>query len=205
MSSRSSPSWRTLTSTNQPVPAGQPGARVLLTNLANRVQPLIRYEIPDVVTVEPEVCPCGRTLKRFGAVHGRSDDVLSLRGGTLHPLQFAGLAGNPGIHEFQVVQQGDRLRLRVVLGDHAPGPQTTRHVYDQLANRLRTLGLTDVQIDVETAPGSNVPPAASCALSSPTPPPPPSRNHAVPAHSVGVGKLRELTRYASWSSSGRIC
>jgi phenylacetate-CoA ligase len=56
---------------NQPVPAGEPGARVLLTNLANRVQPLIRYEIPDAVTVDPEPCPCGRTLKRLSTVHGR--------------------------------------------------------------------------------------------------------------------------------------
>jgi phenylacetate-CoA ligase len=135
---------------NQPVPAGEPGARVLLTNLANRVQPLIRYEIPDVVTIDPEPCPCGRTLKRLGTVHGRSDDVLSLRGVTVHPLQFAELTANPDIREFQVVQHGDRLTLNVVLGEHAAAAQTTRRVHDQLATRLRALGLTDLHIDVET-------------------------------------------------------
>jgi phenylacetate-CoA ligase len=135
---------------NQPVPAGEPGARVLLTNLANRVQPLIRYEIPDVVTIDPEPCPCGRTLRRLGAVHGRSDDLLSLRGVTVHPLQFAALTANPDIREFQVVQHGDRLTLRVVLSDHAAAAQTTRRVHDQLATRLRALGLTDPHIDMET-------------------------------------------------------
>jgi phenylacetate-coenzyme A ligase PaaK-like adenylate-forming protein len=135
---------------NQPVPAGEPGARVLLTNLANRVQPLIRYEIPDVVTIDPEPCPCGRTLKRLGTVHGRSDDVLSLRGVTVHPLQFAELTANPDIREFQVVQHGDRLTLNVVLGDHAAAAQTTRRVHDQVATRLRALGVTEPHIDVET-------------------------------------------------------
>src|SRR5262249_29929768 len=34
---------------NRPVPPGQPGEKVLLTNLYNRVQPFIRYEVGDVV------------------------------------------------------------------------------------------------------------------------------------------------------------
>ena len=37
----------------RPVPAGVPGAKVLVTNLYNRVQPLIRYEVGDVVTLSP--------------------------------------------------------------------------------------------------------------------------------------------------------
>jgi phenylacetate-CoA ligase len=44
----------------QPVPAGQPGARLLVTNLHNRVQPLLRLEVTDLVTLDPDPCPCGR-------------------------------------------------------------------------------------------------------------------------------------------------
>jgi phenylacetate-CoA ligase len=123
---------------NRPVPLGQLGARLLLTNLTNRVQPLIRYEIPDVVTVDSEPCPCGRTLMRLGAVHGRNDDLLSLRGVTVHSLQFAGLTANPDIREFQVVQHGDRLTLRVVLADQADGARPA--VLRRQATRPRTLG-----------------------------------------------------------------
>jgi hypothetical protein len=68
---------------------------------------------------------------------------------TVHPLQFAGLIASPDLREFQVVQHSDRLTLRVVLGDRATA-QTTRRVHDQLAARLRALGLTDLRIDVET-------------------------------------------------------
>ena len=33
---------------NRPVPPGVPSARVLVTNLTNLTQPLIRYELNDV-------------------------------------------------------------------------------------------------------------------------------------------------------------
>jgi phenylacetate-CoA ligase len=93
----------------QPVAAGQPGARLLVTNLYNLVQPLLRLEVTDLVTLDPDPCRCGRILVRASAIHGRSDDVLSLAardGGrvAVHPLQFALLTRDPQVREFQVVQ-----------------------------------------------------------------------------------------------------
>jgi phenylacetate-coenzyme A ligase PaaK-like adenylate-forming protein len=41
---------------NQPVPEGVPGHRLLITNLFNFTQPLIRYEITDMVTMGEEPC-----------------------------------------------------------------------------------------------------------------------------------------------------
>src|SRR4029453_9443553 len=78
----------------QPVPEGQPGARLLVTNLYNLAQPLLRLEVTDLVTLDPDPCPCGRNLVRARTIHGRSDDVLSLPardGGraAVHPLPFA--------------------------------------------------------------------------------------------------------------------
>jgi phenylacetate-CoA ligase len=40
----------------RPVPAGEPGARLLVTNLFNHIQPLIRFELGDMVTVDPQPC-----------------------------------------------------------------------------------------------------------------------------------------------------
>ncbi|MGN6676886.1 MAG: hypothetical protein ACTHKL_03800, partial [Streptosporangiaceae bacterium] len=39
---------------NRPVQPGRPSAKVLLTNLYNRTQPLIRYELPDVFIAEDD-------------------------------------------------------------------------------------------------------------------------------------------------------
>ena len=101
--------------------AGQPGARLLVTNLYNLVQPLIRLELTDVVTLDPDPCRCGRILVRASTVHGRSDDVLSLPardGGrvAVHPLHFALLTRDPQVREFQVVQDGPVLHVLVVPG-----------------------------------------------------------------------------------------
>jgi hypothetical protein len=84
----------------QAVPRGQPGAWLLVTNLYNLVQPLLRLEITDLVTLNPNPCSCGRILARMNTIYGRSDDVLSLctrDGGqvAVHPLHFALLARDP--------------------------------------------------------------------------------------------------------------
>src|SRR5271170_2664557 len=55
------------------VPFGHPADRVLLTNLYNRDQPLIRYDIADAVTISDEPCPCGCAHRRITAVSGRID------------------------------------------------------------------------------------------------------------------------------------
>jgi phenylacetate-CoA ligase len=133
----------------QPVPDGTPGARVLVTNLFNHVQPLIRYELEDVVTRDAEPCPCGRTLARIRDVHGRSADVLVLDGVTVHPLQFAALAADPDVREFQVVQHGDRLTLRVVCADATDLAALGGRLTQRVGAALHGLGVADPQIAIE--------------------------------------------------------
>lgn len=61
-------------SNNRPVPNGTAGNKVLLTNLYNLAQPVIRYEIDDIVTISAEPCVCGSLLPLVKAVEGRSKD-----------------------------------------------------------------------------------------------------------------------------------
>lgn len=132
----------------RPVPTGETGARLLVTNLFNRVQPLIRFEVSDMVAVEPEPCPCGRSLMRLRSLAGRAEDVLRLRGVVVHPLQFALVTADPDVREFQVVQVGDALRLRVALRDgalHAPERLRAR-----VGARLAELGVPEPSVEVET-------------------------------------------------------
>jgi phenylacetate-CoA ligase len=140
----------------QPVPAGQPGARLLVTNLYNLVQPLLRLEVTDLVTLDPDPCPCGRTLVRASAIHGRSDDVLSLPAGdggrvAVHPLHFALLTRDPQLREFQVVQDGPALRVLIV-PSHAPAAVDERletRLGQAIAHQLHRLGVQDPQVTVE--------------------------------------------------------
>jgi phenylacetate-CoA ligase len=140
----------------QPVPAGQPGARLLVTNLYNLVQPLLRLEVTDLVTLDPDPCRCGRTLVRASAIHGRSDDTISLPardGGRIavHPLHFALLTRDPQVREFQVVQDGPVLRVLIVPSHAATAsndPLETR-LGQAVARQLRGLGVHDPQVTVE--------------------------------------------------------
>jgi phenylacetate-CoA ligase len=140
----------------QPVPAGQPGSRLLVTNLYNLVQPLLRLEVTDLVTLDPEPCPCGRPLVRAAAIHGRSDDILSLPAGAsgrvaVHPLHFALLTREPQVREFQVIQDGPALRILIVPSPTVAGgdDRLETRLAQAVAQQLLRLGVHDPQITVE--------------------------------------------------------
>lgn len=95
----------------RPVPAGQKGAKVLVTNLYNSVQPFIRYEIDDVVTMSATRCACGSPLPLISAIEGRSKDKLWIEiAGKYRELPYylflAALHSELDIAEHQVVQMG---------------------------------------------------------------------------------------------------
>ncbi|MDW8221970.1 MAG: hypothetical protein RMJ82_03345 [Gemmatales bacterium] len=63
----------------RPVPPGTKGSRVLVTCLHNYVMPFIRYEIGDVITMNPQRCPCGSNLPHVAAIEGRTKDRFWIR------------------------------------------------------------------------------------------------------------------------------
>jgi phenylacetate-CoA ligase len=97
-------------------------------------------------------CACGRTLVRARSIDGRSDDVLALpaaHGGTVavQPLEFGVITRDAGVAEFQVVQQGTAVVVRLV-----PRP-TAGDVEDRVATELRgrlaALGVAAPEVRVE--------------------------------------------------------
>ena len=114
------------------VPYGQPAERLLYTNLFNKTQPLIRYDLVDAVTMSDEPCPCGCAHRRITAVHGRIDGTFQYDNGSAVPraaleqtvLATAGVANffvgktQAGV-EVSVVTDGscDLQRLRTELTD----------------------------------------------------------------------------------------
>ena len=57
---------------------GEFSDHVLVTNLINRVQPLIRYRVNDSVRFRSDACPCGSSLPGI-EVHSRKGDLIYLR------------------------------------------------------------------------------------------------------------------------------
>lgn len=137
---------------SRPVPAGHSSHTVLLTDLADRVQPIIRYDLGDSVQVRPDPCPCGSPLLAI-RVTGRRDDLVVLRGAdgrpvTLLPLAISAVIEQArGLRRSQVVRTGPhtlRLRLEPQPGVDADG---LRNVVEHNLNAyLASQGLAGVRL-----------------------------------------------------------
>jgi phenylacetate-CoA ligase len=138
---------------NRPVPDGTLGHKILFTSLFGFTQPVIRYEISDMMILAPEPCPCGHPFRRILAINGRNDDVLYLQGQAgkqvaVHPVHFWNvLESFADIRQYQVVHEPDGICLRLMFeegnGHLAPS------VREQLTRKLNTLGVERPSIRVE--------------------------------------------------------
>jgi len=96
---------------NRPVPDGQHGEKVLMTNLTNYLQPFIRYEISDITGYSTEPC-CRLPFPTLLPVEGRTDDIFYIdrpSGGyqAVHPYLFLGpIVELDEVKEYQLVQSG---------------------------------------------------------------------------------------------------
>ena len=142
----------------QPVPAGQQSHTVLISNLANRVQPILRYDLGDSVLQRPDPCACGNPLPAI-RVQGRAADVLTFERAdgqqvSLPPLSFAAVTERvDGIDLSQIVQTSPttlRVRLRLAAGSDSEG--IWRSVSEALARLLDEHGLSHVRIERGSEP-----------------------------------------------------
>jgi len=138
------------------LPPGVASHTTLLTNLANRVQPLIRYDLGDSITWIDGACECGSPLPAI-RVEGRCDDIVALtdaggRAVKLLPLALTTvLEDAAGLFRFQLFQVGaSALVLRIA--PEASGADMARRSQRALDGFLRTQGLPNVRVEVETAP-----------------------------------------------------
>jgi phenylacetate-CoA ligase len=73
--------------TLEPLPPGATG-ELVFTTLTKEALPLLRYRTRDLTSIDPEPCPCGRTLVRIGRITARTDDMLIIRGVNVYPSQI---------------------------------------------------------------------------------------------------------------------
>ncbi len=135
------------------VPPGQPSHTVLLTNLINRIQPIIRYDLGDSVTVRADACPCGNPFPAL-KVMGRKNDTLALRApdGSVRkilPMVFNAMIDIlPGIKRWQVIQSGPAtLSVRLEMTAPEVDAQTWETVHQRLRAYCDQIGLPEVNIE----------------------------------------------------------
>jgi phenylacetate-coenzyme A ligase PaaK-like adenylate-forming protein len=125
----------------RPVADGVPSAKVLITNLHNLTQPMIRYELTDRFT--PAGTSPGGALR--AGVEGRSDDVFRYREASVHPFVLgAALLHAPAVREYQIRQTEHGADIAAVTdGDFDPAV-----VMAAVERHLREAGLAGPQVRV---------------------------------------------------------
>lgn len=124
----------------RPVPDGTMGSRYLLTNLYNRVQPLIRYEVTDMLAKAPGLCACGRPFALIAGMGGRSEDMLHLPRAdgmpghvSVTPMVISlAVESFLGVREYAAEHDAGGIRLRLVV----PDSDDRRQIGDALPERL---------------------------------------------------------------------
>lgn len=105
--------------TGWPLPPGRPG-ELVLTSLTREASPVIRYRTRDRTVLVDEPCACGSPFRRMRKIHGRTDDMLVVRGENVFPSQvediLLGVEGLTGNYQLVVDRRGhvlDSLQVRV--------------------------------------------------------------------------------------------
>ena len=100
---------------NNPVEFGVRSDKILITNLSNFIQPIIRYELTDRVIVHNEKCKCGKNTYWL-EIEGRTDDILEFDNVLIAPMSFYKILQEiKEITRFQLVQKTkNKLELRIV-------------------------------------------------------------------------------------------
>jgi putative adenylate-forming enzyme len=138
---------------------GQRATRMLVTNLVNTVQPLIRYEMNDIIELG-DSCACGSNFRVISRIVGRDDDVLYLKTneGSLRAV-FPDLVSrwiittDDRIREFSVEQTADNA-LTITLdllneANQSRGYSDTASILSQLRKRFASeLAEFDIKCDL---------------------------------------------------------
>ena len=106
--------------TGEVLPDGEWG-ELVLTTVDREATPVVRYRTRDITRIIPGECACGRTHKRIDRLHGRTDDMLIIRGVNVFPSQIEDVMKTvPELSswyqvELTTVDHLDRVTLKVEL------------------------------------------------------------------------------------------
>jgi phenylacetate-CoA ligase len=142
----------------QPVPPGGLSDTVLLTNLGNRIQPLIRYDLGDSIIVHQHGCGCGSAFPVI-EVQGRQGEVLvfTTDHGTrapIFPLALSNVVEQvPGVARCQIVRIAQAaLEVRFDVTPGHPRESVWCQIRQALTQFFEARGIHGMEIRAGTQP-----------------------------------------------------
>ncbi len=142
----------------KPVPNGETSHTVLVTNLMNKVMPLIRYDQGDSVMFKPEPCTCGSVFPAM-KVMGRKEEVITLltKDGnhiSIAPLILVEIAeGVESVLRAQITQKSSTLlEIRLLLLPIFELKIVWTEICDRINQYFEEFGIIDVQLKLSFEP-----------------------------------------------------
>lgn len=131
------------------VAPGEPG-EIVVTHLATRAFPFIRYRTGDIGILDDLPCSCGRGLPLLKDIQGRSTDfVVAADGTVMHGLALIYVVRDlPGVRAFKIIQES-RHRIRVLI---VPGTGFAASSRERIIRGFRERLGSMVEVLVETIP-----------------------------------------------------
>lgn len=128
------------------LPPGQAG-EIVVTHLATKDFPFIRYRTGDVAVMSHERCACGRGLPMLEEIQGRSTDfVVAADGTVMHGLALIYILRNlPGVRQFKITQES-LLQSRIQL---VVDTDFDRMAIPEVARQVRARLGAAVEVDIE--------------------------------------------------------
>jgi phenylacetate-CoA ligase len=126
--------------TGEVLPYGETG-ELVLTTLTKEGIPVLRYRTRDITSLMPDQCACGRTFVRMCKPHGRSDDMMIIRGVNVFPSQIetvlVEMEETEPHYELIVTREGalDAVEIKVELNEEAFSDEMK--VMHELENKIK--------------------------------------------------------------------
>ena len=140
-------------SNGQALPDGEAG-EIVITHLATRDFPFIRYRTGDIAVLDLKPCRCGRGLPLLKEIQGRTTDfVVAADGTVLHGLALIYILRDlPGVQAFKVVQHTRQRTTVQVVADCRFGPGAEDSVVAGFKRRLGPDVVVELQRVAAIAP-----------------------------------------------------
>ncbi|HAE68898.1 MAG TPA: hypothetical protein DCG77_17215 [Sphingobacterium sp.] len=145
--------FEVLKQNGEPAEYGESG-NLIVTNLYNYTQPLIRYRMDDEIIIEGKRCPYGWRFPLFSNIAGREEEFLIFKDSDgniefIHPIVFVEFIVG-GLEKFQVVQvDKNNLRLNVVIrGDQDSITSRIRIRMEEILKKKKLIDFVGYEINV---------------------------------------------------------
>lgn len=111
---------------------------IVVTHLATRDFPFIRYRTGDVGVLDDQLCACGRGLPLLKEIQGRTTDfVLAADGTVMHGLALIYVVRDlPGVKAFKIVQESISTTRVLIVPSESFTPQVIEAIRSGMRARL---------------------------------------------------------------------